>query len=196
MGHTPSFTSWLDFSRARNRHDGRNGPRPVRDHTFPWGFPWLRNADRDRVLRLTSSSSNASKLQNFKIRQAQCWLLVHPEDLGLTSSGLRPASIWQLPDVRSLVSERGFTFALHLCHFGAAAPTSTRVAGRLPAWNHFGVQWPVFDSGGKYLVRCSLVTCMPMQLLLVGTALLGALPPAFLQLSVSAGSCSHFCVAL
>ena len=21
------------FSRARNRHDGRNGPRPVRDHT-------------------------------------------------------------------------------------------------------------------------------------------------------------------
>ena len=61
------------FSRARNRHDGRNGPRPVRDHTFPWGFPWLRNADRDRVSEanwLTSSSSNAYKLQNFKIRQA------------------------------------------------------------------------------------------------------------------------------
>ena len=53
--------------------------------------------------------------------------------------------------MRSLVSERGFTFALHLCHFGAAAPTSTRVAGHVPAWNHFGVQWPVFDSGGQYL---------------------------------------------
>ena len=90
----------------------------------------------------------AAKLQD---QAGQCWLLVHPEDLGLTSSGLRPASIWQLPDVRSLVSETGFTFALHLCHFGAAAPTSTRVAGRLPAWNHFGVQWPTFDSGGTYL---------------------------------------------
>ena len=90
----------------------------------------------------------AAKLQN---QAGQCWLLVHPEDLGLTSSGLRPASIWQLPDVRSLVLEKGFTFALHLCHFGAAAPSSTRVAGRLPAWNHFGVQWPIFDSGGTYL---------------------------------------------
>ena len=139
------------FSRARNRHDGRNGPRPVRDHTFPWGFPWLRNADRDRVSEANFFIKQCLKAAKLQDQAGQCWLLVHPEDLGLTSSGLRPASIWQLPDVRSLVSERGFTFALHLCHFGAAAPTSTRVAGRLPAWNHFGVQWPVFDSGGKYL---------------------------------------------
>ena len=139
------------FSRARNRHDGRNGPRPVRDHTFPWGFPWLRNADRDRVSEANFFIKQCLQAAKLQDQAGQCWLLVHPEDLGLTSSGLRPASIWQLPDVRSLVSERGFTFALHLCHFGAAAPTSTRVAGRLPAWNHFGVQWPVFDSGGKYL---------------------------------------------
>ena len=139
------------FSRARSRHDGRNGPRPVRDHSYPWGFPWLRNADRDRVSEANffiKQCMQAAKLQNHA---GQCWLLVHPEDLGLTSSGLRPASIWQLPDVRSLVSEKGFSFALHLCHFGAAAPTPTRVAGRLPAWNHFGVQWPTFDSGGTYL---------------------------------------------
>ncbi|CAE7029843.1 unnamed protein product [Symbiodinium sp. CCMP2592] len=37
------------FSRARNRHAGRNGPRPVRDASYPWGFPWLRNADRELV---------------------------------------------------------------------------------------------------------------------------------------------------
>ena len=112
-------------------------------------------------------------------------MLVHPEDLGLTSSGLRPASIWQLPDVRSLVSETGFTFALHLCHFGAAAPSTTHIAGRLPAWNHFGVQWSIFDSGGTYLGPLQPVGCMLMKLLWAGAASLGALPPAFLQLSVS-----------
>ena len=79
------------------------------------------------------------------------WLFIHPEDLGLAASGLRPASVWQLSEMRALIPEDGCSFALHLCTFGAASAALTHIAGRLPAWKHLPVQWPSFDSGGSYL---------------------------------------------
>ncbi|CAE7280515.1 unnamed protein product [Symbiodinium sp. CCMP2592] len=139
------------FSRARNRHAGRNGPRPVRDITYPWGFPWLRNADRELVSVANFHVKQCLQAATFQAQAGGSWLLIHPEDLGVSSSGSHPASLWQLPEVRAIVSKECFSFALHLCHFGAPAQLSTRIAGNLAAWNHHGVQWPVFDSGGHYI---------------------------------------------
>ena len=79
------------------------------------------------------------------------WLFIHPEDLGLAASGLRPAPVWQLSEMRALTPEDGCSFALHLCTFGAASAAPIHVAGRLHAWKHLPVQWPSFDSGGSYL---------------------------------------------
>ena len=147
------------FSRAHYRHNGRNGPRPLRDVNYPWGFPWLRNADKDRVSEenfLLKQCLRAAAAQN---QAGLFWLFIHPEDLGLAASGLRPASVWQLSEMRALIPEDGCSFALHLCIFGAATAAPTRIAGHLPSWKHLRVQWPSFDPGGYYLgplQRCLL----------------------------------------
>ena len=82
------------------------GPRPVRSHRYPLGFPWLSRADRAKAelgnclalfaARVAAAACEASVKKHF-VR----FTLEHPEDLGATPRG-SPASIWQLDEVRRL----------------------------------------------------------------------------------------------
>ena len=61
-------------------------------------------------------------------------LMEHPEDLGVTSSGEVPASIWRYPDTRDLQAETGsVTWALFQCVFLALTSKPTRLMSDLPA---------------------------------------------------------------
>ena len=53
--------------------------------------------------------------------------LEHPEDLGWKQD-YRPAALWQLPELHSLVGAGDFTcFAFYQCLFGARNPKPTRM---------------------------------------------------------------------
>lgn len=118
------------FSRARS--SGRPGPKPLRSAHFPWGFPWL-----------TGSRHHSCELGNYFVKTS--WLLIqraqgagiphfmeHPEDLGATSAGHRPGSIWQFPEQRQLLKEtQASTWAVYQCHFGADSPKPTRFMSNL-----------------------------------------------------------------
>ena len=88
------------------------------------------------------------------------YLLEHPEDLGVTSNGGNPASIWQWPEVRQLqVDTKAVTTALHQCDdklFNAPGamtaadyPKPTRLLSNLRGFARLRVQqWPFFDEHG------------------------------------------------
>ena len=78
------------------------------------------------------------------------WLLEHPEDLGKTTSGEVPASIWQLPELRALVDMSGSTWAVRQCIYGAQTSKPTRLASNLPACVQLGKLWPSFSKVGDY----------------------------------------------
>eukprot|EP00973_Karenia_brevis_P048714 6759584-Karenia_brevis.AAC.1 len=59
------------------------------------------------------------------------WLTKHPEDLGSTTSGHVPASIWRMSSLRTMVDRFGFTGALYQCAFGAESQKPTRLATNL-----------------------------------------------------------------
>eukprot|EP00435_Cladocopium_sp_Y103_P068191 s408_g31.t1 len=141
------------FSRARCNQKNNPGPVPVRNINHPWGFPWLTGSNFQLV-----QDHNFLVLQCLATMRLCCehdtdYLFEHPEDLGLTSSGDRPASVWQLEEMRSFVLERGaFTFAIYQCHFGASSPKPTRLLTslQLAATFPFG-GFPTFDLEGHYL---------------------------------------------
>eukprot|EP00973_Karenia_brevis_P043529 6031565-Karenia_brevis.AAC.1 len=59
------------------------------------------------------------------------WLTEHPEELGSTSSGDVPASIWRMSSLISLVDKFGFTGALYQRGLGAESQKPTRLATNL-----------------------------------------------------------------
>ena len=83
-------------------------------------------------------------------------LVEHPEDLGTVvreedKAVLKPASMWQLPDLRRLVGERLATVAINQCCWGAAWKKPTRLlttSGRIKQWGPN--EWPRFDEEGFY----------------------------------------------
>ena len=81
------------------------------------------------------------------------FLFEHPEDLGKTLSGDKPASVWQLEEMRQFVeSGKAFTFAIFQCHFGAQSPKPTRFVTTFPLAETFPWQgWPEFDEDRNYL---------------------------------------------
>ena len=93
--------------------------------------------------------------------------LEHPEDLGSVSSyrrrarrmwfarvdtKIRPASIWQLPQLRRLLQLPGaLTRVFHQCAFGADSPKPTRVFTDLAYFGSLGYSsWPQLDHYGAY----------------------------------------------
>ena len=145
---TPPCNTW-----SRARFSNRRGPKPVRNRHWPWGFPWLERKSRSQAevgnhfVRLSIEGCRAC------VESSTWWLIEHPEDLGTTSQGDEPASIFQLPEVRELAASSGaFSFAVHQCSFGASTAKPTRFATTLPAARDRGFPgWPVFDPAGKYL---------------------------------------------
>ena len=145
------------------------GPRPLRSWGHPWGFLWLEGA---RLRKVNGSNSMIRLcLEVITLLQSQGFvipfLLEHPEDLGKVykyrqkahsawfgkvDKAIRPASIWQLPQLRAFASSNVvFTRAFHQCAFGAESPKPTRVLTSLVSWKEIGFgQWPQFDDEGLY----------------------------------------------
>ena len=96
---TPPCSSW-----SRALFNRKPGPRPVRDRRHPWGYPWLQKRDFARC-------NNGNIFVRFSLHACQSafnvgckFLLEHPEDLGKTRDGFTPASIFNLNEMRDLIS--------------------------------------------------------------------------------------------
>ena len=139
------------YSRARQRSLGKGGPVPLRSFTYPWGFPWLSNANQLKVDLANFFVKQCFRAISLQIQSSKFWLLEHPEDLGRTKSGEVPGSIWQLPELRELVSQGGTTWAIHQCMFEAATSKPTRLASNLLAFLPLPCSWPQFDPQRNYL---------------------------------------------
>ena len=145
------------------------GPRPLRAANHPWGFPWVEGQRQAKV-----ASSNAmirlclqvlEMILDYKLNTWFWW--EHPEDLGAVPTykrrarsqwfgklhpDVRPASIWQLEELRRFMAIPGtFTRAFHQCFFWADSPKPTRFLTNLPNFNKVGYSgWPEFDESGRY----------------------------------------------
>ena len=111
----PPTSTWSRLRHARN-----GGPPPLRDIDWPWGFPWAVGRDRTK---LDNENHHINLLlEVFKRARAlsphALLTLLHPEDLGNSTTG-RPASLWQLPEIRKLATDLGLLRgALFQCNFG------------------------------------------------------------------------------
>ena len=120
-----------EFSRAK--YANTKGPRPTRSRQYPRGFPWLKGVSKtksDAANVLVDRTLEAFKTGHLSPANSK-WLAEHPEDLGDTSNGGSPASIWQFPEMSELiVSTDAVEGALHQCRYpGAASSKPTRLAG-------------------------------------------------------------------
>lgn len=139
------------FSWARRNWERSPGPRPIRDATYPLGYPWLSDANR----RLADKANFLVGFMwdTFKICIALCvfFLGEHPEDLGVTPAG-RPASIWQMAEFSECLQAKGVcTFAIYQCMFGASTSKPTRWITNLePFAGPIFRGTPTFDKSGHY----------------------------------------------
>eukprot|EP00435_Cladocopium_sp_Y103_P007668 s5210_g2.t1 len=137
-------------SRARCQYQIRGGPRPLRDHNFPRGFPWLSGKDRNKVAladELIDKSFDACKRD---LQHGGHFLLEHPEQLGVTM-GQIPASIWDLPETSQLLQDKRVrTFAFFQCAFEAISAKPTRFLTTLgdDVTGYSGLH--ILDEDGRY----------------------------------------------
>ena len=113
------------FSRARFQRK-HLGPKPLRTHIWPRGFPWLSNRDKTKVEEANMFVDNCLLACDIAASAGGAFLLEHPEDLGAVQ-GIRPGSIWQWEELLELIPKFGACcFALHQCKFGGTTPKPTR----------------------------------------------------------------------
>lgn len=136
-----------------------NGPPPIRNSSYPWGFPWLRTtllakAETSNILvRFTESMLLAI---NDEMDKRFCLgVTEHPEDLGRVNrldAASCPASIWRLPSFHSLVAGGKWkTGAFHQGPFGSKTSKATRLIYSECAFDDLVTPgWPTFDSDGMY----------------------------------------------
>ncbi len=140
------------FSRARFQYRKHPGPRPLRNRTWPKGFPWLSRRNKQIVEEANSFIDQCLAACRFSVAAGGGFLLEHPEDLGLVE-GEHPGSIWQWDEIRELlVQSDAVTFAIHQCQFGALYPKPTRLLTNAHVDDprcHFGL--PKFDRNSKYI---------------------------------------------
>ncbi|CAE7668058.1 unnamed protein product, partial [Symbiodinium microadriaticum] len=150
---SPPCSTW---SRARFRYAGKFGAKPLRSSTYVWGFPWLEASQRELADRGNFFIHQCIRAVKLQLSVGKFFLWEHPEDLGTTSQGDHPASIWQLPEVRALGANAA-TWALHQCNFGGSSSKPTRLLSNLPAALPLHMGWPKFSTSGSYdgpLPRC------------------------------------------
>ena len=140
------------FSRARFQYRKHPGPRPLRNRTWPKGFPWLSRHNKQIVDEANSFIEQCLAACRISAAAGGKFLLEHPEDLGLVE-GEHPGSIWQWEELQELlVSASALTFAIHQCQFGALFPKPTRLLTNARVEDsrcHFGL--PRFDKCSKYI---------------------------------------------
>ena len=150
---SPPCSTW---SRARFRYAGKFGAKPLRSSTYVWGFPWLEASQRELADRGNFFIHQCIRAVQLQLSVGKFFLWEHPEDLGATSQGDHPASIWQLPEVRALGANAA-TWAIHQCNFGGSSSKPTRLLSNLPAALPLHMGWPKFATSAAYsgpLPRC------------------------------------------
>ena len=140
------------FSRARFQFLRHPGPKPVRNRTWPRGFPWLSGRDRVAVDEANFFVTKSIEAASKSLQHGGHFLLEHPEDLGQVQ-GECPGTIWQWDEVLDLLTFPGvITFAIHQCMFGGQTPKPTRFMTSLPVDDkRCFMKLPRFDKSGFYL---------------------------------------------
>ena len=146
---SPPCNTW---SRVRFQWQRFPGPRPVRNASWPMGFPWLCNKQKEVV-----------EFANYFVRQTiqACYvaaasktkfLVEHPEDLGAVGKE-RPASVWQLDEMRQMVIDtKATTWAVFQCQYGGLTPKPTRFVSDIDDAKKVKFnKWPSFSRDGQYL---------------------------------------------
>ena len=155
------------FSRAGCNWMGNTFPKPVRDRSYPWGFPWNSNQNRQLAETHNLFIQNCLRAVELQTSLSRYWLWEHPEDLGRTKEGQFPASVWQLREMQQAIQGAGgVTWALYQCHYGAVTPKPTRLAANLPGPLAEASEWPDFDDEGWYvgpLSNCGHHHNQPLQ---------------------------------
>eukprot|EP00435_Cladocopium_sp_Y103_P024615 s4687_g6.t1 len=145
---SPPCGTW---SRVRFQWQLHPGPRPQRNKSWPWGFPWLSAANKKKVEVANYFVSQTIQAAHFAHAAGTCFLIEHPEDLG-SVNGESPASIWQLDEMRDLqVATNATTWAIFQCTFGADTSKPTRFLSTIPGIKARYAKWPSFDTAGKYM---------------------------------------------
>lgn len=171
---TPPCSTWTRVRMANLR-----GPPPLRSKEYPWGFPWVSNRHKHQLelgnelvrfaIRVWAAAANRCTAQDG----VQIFVFgEHPEDLGAVIREedkllLIPSSIWQLPEVRSLISPSSSlqTVAINQCCWGAPWRKPTRLVSTskvVLSWGPNG--WPTFDSTGFYEGPMERDACQCSQL--------------------------------
>ena len=144
---SPPCGTW---SRVRYQWHLHPGPRPQRNKRWPWGFPWLSEAQRLSVETANYFVKQTIKAARLASAVGAYFLIEHPEDLG-TVNGEAPASIWQLDEMRDLqVDSQATTWALFQCVYGASTSKPTRLISNTPGIRSRFARWPKFDKDGRY----------------------------------------------
>eukprot|EP00435_Cladocopium_sp_Y103_P061492 s851_g23.t1 len=140
------------FSRARHLWKKSPGPRPIRSKQYPYGFPWVSNANKLTLKQHNFFILQCKRMAKTAYKSGKFYLWEHPEDLGrVKDTDDVPGSIWQWEELQTLLKEtEAITWAIYQCHFGAGSPKPTRLLGNIGKdLPHSG--WPIFDAQGFYL---------------------------------------------
>ena len=146
---SPPCNTW---SRVRYQWQKFPGPRPVRSAVWPMGFPWLSNKQKEVVefanyfVKQTIQAGYVASASKTK------FLVEHPEDLGAVGKE-RPASVWQLEEMRQMVLDTGATtWAVFQCQYGGLTPKPTRFVSDIQDAKKVKFnKWPSFSKDGQYL---------------------------------------------
>ena len=132
------------------------GPRPLRaagQHV--WGFPWLEGARKQKLELSNNLVGFAIEAMELALQVSVDFIFEHPEELGavrFSRHSARPASVWQLPQVKQMVqSGIAFTFAFFQCQLGATSRKPTRFLTTVPQLTLAMYQgWPSFSRDNFY----------------------------------------------
>ena len=133
------------------------GPGPVRSYDCPRGLQTLTPAERGRAILGNIFADFSYEVATLVADGAATFLAMEqPEDLGALASGphegLRPASMWQWPQLADLLAKGLRTVAFHQASFGTPYAKPTRLLLRtslpMPDCVYEGV--PCYDPKGCY----------------------------------------------
>eukprot|EP00435_Cladocopium_sp_Y103_P074800 s19_g51.t1 len=138
------------FSRARFQVQ-HPGPKPLRNRTWPRGFPWLSDFHRSKVDEANFFVDQCFHACEVAVAHKGHFILEHPEDLGVVH-GEHPGSIWQWQELLDLIPKCHATcFAIHQCHFGGLTPKPTRFLTSFTiSDSRCFIALPKFDKFGVY----------------------------------------------
>ena len=142
-----SRATWANF----------RGPRPVRSYVLPRGLEKLTPVERDRAILGNIFADFSFEIATLVAEGAATFLAMEqPEDLGALPTGpheaLRPASMWQWPQLADLLEKGLRTVAFHQASIGVpyAEPTRLLLCTSLDMPDFVYEGPPSYDDQGYY----------------------------------------------